>query len=1049
MKKLLQSLFILLVVAGSAMAQQRTITGIVTDQKDGNPLPGVTVRIPGSQGGTITSASGKFVLQVSSNATSLEFSYLGYVNQTLAIGNSNVVNAVLLEDSKILNEVVVVAYGTSTKAALTGSVASLSAEDLENRVITNISNVLAGVAPGIQANAGNGQPGTGSNIRIRGFGSISASNAPLYVVDGAVYDGSLADINSNDIETVSLLKDASSSALYGARGANGVIIITTKKGKLGEAKLSINLNQGISERGIPEYDRVGTLDYYPAMWQALRNSLVYPRTGTPLSPAAAATQASNTIQTQLVYNPFNVPNNQIVGADGKLNPNASLLYDDFDWIEPLARTGKRSDFNMSLGGNTGKSDYYVSLGYLNDKGYIEKSDFNKFNGRVNVNSQIKPWLKTGLNVSGTLSKGNLASDASTGNATSFVNAFSFARGIGPIYPVRAYDATGNPIFNETGEQWWDYGAHPGAVARPGGASQGRHVVYETRLNDNLFNRTALNARTFAEIKFLKDFTFKTNVSLDVSDRLESTFWNRTVGDGVSSDGYGYKESTKTQSFTFNQLLSYDKTIGEHAFNVLAAHENYDLDVRSLSADKTGQILEGNTEFPNFVTPTGAGGFRDTYRIESVFGRATYNYASKYFVEGSLRRDGSSKFSADSRWGTFYSAGASWIISKENFMSGTTWVNNLKLKASYGSVANDGLEGYYRYQAFYDLGWNNGTEPGILLSTVATPDLKWESQNTLNLGLSFSLFDNRIYGEFEAFKKGSSNLLFDVPQPLSDPVTTIAQNIGSMYNKGLELQLGAEPIRTKDFSWNILTNWSIIRNKITKMPEKNPVITVGTKRREVGKDLYNFWLRQWAGVDPADGSSLYIPNDGVTTDLRTVNGQTYTTNFNNAKFAYSGSALPKLFGSVTNTLDYKAFSFSFLINYQIGGKFYDSNYAGLMSVAYGSALHKDVLKSWTPENPNSNIPRLDIGSTTFINAASSRWLIDASYVSFRNASLSYKLPKSLLGKIDVSGARIFVLGENLGIISKRKGMNPTESFDGTNSSTYLPSRMISIGLNVSL
>ncbi|MFC5283756.1 SusC/RagA family TonB-linked outer membrane protein [Pedobacter alpinus] len=1052
MKKLIQSLFILLLVISTAIAQDKTVTGTVTSKDDGAPLPGVSVEVKGTKIATQTSLDGKYSINMPSGSTQLVFSYIGFISKTVTV-SGRTANVSMDTDNKQLSEVVVVAYGTSKKEAITGSVATLGATAIENRVVTNITNILQGLAPGIQVNGASGQPGNSAAVRIRGFGSISASNSPLYVLDGSVYDGNIGDINPNDIETVSLLKDASSSALYGARGANGVIIITTKKGKLGEPQLSLNLNQGFSERGIPEYDRVGTLDYYPAAWQALRNSLVYPRSGTGATPAAAATSASNTIQGNLLYNPFNVPNNQIVGTDGRLNPNASLLYNDFDWYAPLQRTSSRTDLNSSISGRTGKSDYYISLGYLDDKGFIERTDFRRLTGRINVNSQVKSWLKTGLNLGSNLSDGNLAA---TG-ASSFVNVFNFARGIAPIYPVRAYDATGAPIIDPaTGQQFYDYGEHPGAINRPsGGAASGRNIVYETLLNDIVNRRVALNARTYAEIKFLKDFTFRPSFSIDMRNAFNDEFRNPIVGDGAGFNGLATRSSSLTKSYTLNQILSYTKNIQKHNFDVLVGHENYDLEFTSNNSSKVNQILAGNTQLANFVTPQSAGGSQDVYRIESYFSKASYNYDEKYFFDASLRRDGSSRFSTKSRYGTFYSLGGSWSISKENFMKDVSWVNDLRLKASYGEVGNDALldgngnNSYYNYQAFYDLGWNNGNQPGILLATAATPELKWETVNTLNIGVAFSLLDNRLTGELEVFNRGSRDLLFAVPQPLSDPVTTIRKNVGTMTNKGIELQLGGDIIRTQNFNWNLLTNWSVFKNEITKLPEETPTIVTGTKRYEKGQDIYQFWLRQYAGVDPADGTALYVPQEGQTTGLRTVEGVDYVIDANNAKFAYSGSAIPDLFGAFTNTFRYKDLQLSFLVNYQIGGKFYDSVYQGLMGFNYGSALHADILNSWTETNTQSQIPRLDAASTTFHNATSSRWLVDASYISLTNVNLSYNLPKKLISKVDLRGARLFMSGENLGLISYRKGLSPIESFNGLNGNTFLPSRVLSFGLGINL
>ena len=1050
MKKLLQSLFILLFVAGTAMAQDRTITGTVTSSDDNLPIPGVSVKVKGTQRGAVTGANGKYTVSVPSGSTTLEFSFLGFVTASKTT-SGNVVNIALATDSKTLSDVVVVAYGTQKKEAIVGSVAKISTEDIEKRTVTNATMLLAGSTPGIATTSGNGQPGTSASIRLRGFGSFSAGNGPLVVLDGAQYDGSIGDINVNDIESLSILKDASSSALYGSRAANGVIIITTKRGKeMNKSQLNASVNQGFSARGTKEYDRLDAFQYYPAMWQAIKNNLQF--TASPAqSEATASLNATNTVKGLLFYNPFNVADNAIVGTDGLINPVAALKYNDFDWFGAASRTGKRTDANLSYSGRNDKTDYFVSLGYLKDNGYVIKSDLRRFTGRINVNTQVKPWLKTGLNLSASFSDLNNAYDSSTDNASSIINIFQFTRNIGPIYPVHAYDATGNRIYNPiTKEDWWDYGQHPGASPRPTGASNGRHVVYETMLNDNLAKRNNIGGRTYVEVKFLKDFTFTPAINIDIRNNVTSRYQNPLVGDGVTLLGYAYNYSNTIKSYTFNQILNYKKSFDKHNVSAILGHENYDYASSYFSGSKTGLVLQGNTEFANFITPYTAGGAKDSESIESYFSKATYNYDEKYFLEGSVRRDGSSRFSQDSRWGTFYSFGGSWNIIKESFLENEKWIDELRLKASYGEVGNNTLNSYYGYQALYDLGWSNGSEAGVLLSTLATPDLKWEISKTFNTGLAFSLFKKKLYGELEYFKRGSSQLIFAVPQPLSDPVTSKNANIGSMENRGWELQLGTDLIKTKDISWNVITNWTVFKNKITKMPAETPQIISGTKRREVGRDFYSFWLRQYAGVDPNDGSSLYVPADGtLPANIRTVDGVQYVTSQTYAKFDYSGSAIPDLMGSVSSTFGYKNFSFSFLLNYQIGGKFYDNVYQGLMSPAYGSALHADAANSWSTTNKASQIPRLDIGNTTNINATSSRWLIDASYLSLTNVNLTYSLPKTWLNKIDVSNAKVFVTGENLGLSSKRSGLDPRQAFDGVNTTVYVPSRVLSFGINLSL
>lgn len=1035
----------------TAFAQNKNVTGKVSGMEDGLPIPGVSVKIKGTNNAVQTDNNGVFSINVPNGQTVLVFSSLGFNPIEKAVGNSNIINISLESATNTLNQVVVVAYGTQKKEAITGSVASIGSAAIEKRTVTNATQLLQGVAPGIATTSGNGQPGTSTSIRLRGFGSFAASSSPLIVLDGSQYDGSIGDINVNDIDNISILKDASSSALYGARAANGVIIITTKRGKtLGGSTINATINQGFSERGTPEYDRLDAYSYYPAFWQAIKNNLMF--SANPVQSEAVASQnATNTVATNLVYNPFNVPNNQIVGTDGLLNPNASLLYDDFDWFKPMTRTGKRTDANMSFSGKTEKTDYFVSMGYLKDNGYVIKSDFKRFNGRVNVNSQIKPWLKTGLNLSASFTDLNNAFDSSTGNAASFVNAFGFARGIGPIYPVYARNAAGALIPNTlTGQNWYDYGQHPGSVNRPTGASPGRHLIYETLLNDNLAKRNNFGGRTYVEVKFLKDFTFTPSINLDIRNNMGSEYRNPIVGDGASTNGYAFNSTNNIKSFTFNQILNYRKSLGNHNIGATLGHENYDYTIKSFSGSKTGQTAQGNTELANFVTISGLSGNRDLDRIESYFSRVTYDYNNKYFLEASLRRDGSSRFAPDARWGTFFSVGGSWSILKENFMKNVNWISDLRLKASYGEVGNNNLDTYYAYDAFYDLGFNNNSEAGVLLSSLATPALKWETSKTTNIGLSFGFFKNRLLGELEYFKRGSGELLFSIPKPLSNSVTSELANIGSMENRGWELQLSGDVLRTKDFNWNLLTNWTIFKNEITALPAETPTIISGTKRREVGRDVNAFWLRQYAGVDPNDGAALYIPADGTAAaNIRTVNGVQYVTNQTFAKFDYSGTAIPDLAGSFTNTFSYKDFSLSFLINYQIGGKFYDSVYQGLMGVTYGSALHADAANSWTTTNKSSQIPRLDVGNTANINATSSRWLVDASYISFQNVNLSYNLPKSWLSKIDIANARIFLTGENLGTVSKRRGLDPRQSFDGTNGNTYLASRIYSFGLSLSL
>jgi TonB-linked SusC/RagA family outer membrane protein len=1042
MRKLLLLMVGVLTITAQLLAQSRTVTGIINDE-NGQAIFGASVTIKGSRIGTTTDLKGAFTLNVPASSSTLVISAVGYAETELAIADKTTFTVSLKPSGQDMSEVVVVAYGTQKRESITGSISTISTKQLENRLTTNITQALAGAAPGISTTSGNGQPGSSAAIRIRGFGSINASSSPLFVVDGFPYEGFIGDLNTNDIESISLLKDASSTALYGARAANGVVLITTKKGKSADAKVNINATTGYSQRAIAEYNRVGTNDYYPVMWQALKNSLVYT---SGLSESAAATQASATIASQLIYNPYNVPNDQIVGTDGKLNPNAELLYNDFDWYDPVSQNGNRHEIALSTSAKMGKSDYYISLNYLKDEGFVIKSDYERVTARVNINSAPKSWLRMGLNVSGVIIKSNQAS-AGDNNTASFINPFVFARRIGPIYPVHAYDNAGAPVLDAFGNHFYDYGQHPGAVNRPQSAHAGRHIVYETELNNNVSSRNSIIARTYLEGKFLKDFTFTANLGLDLNNVRTKGFQNRIVGDGVTGGGTSSASSNEFRTISANQLLNYRKTLGIHDFSVLVGHENQWVDETNFSGNRRGMILDGNEQLANFVTLGGVTGLFDNLRRDAYFSRINYDYDNKYFLELSYRRDGSSRFSPASRWGNFYSVGASWFIKRENFMKNLAWLSELKIRAAYGTVGNDELDSYYEFQALYDLGWNNAAEPGLIATKLSNPDLTWEVNKTLSLGIDFGMFNNRITGTIELFDRGSSQLLFDVPQGLSSIVTTRTENIGSMSNKGIEVQLNAEVVRSRDITWSVQVNGTSLKNEITKLPNGQP-ITSGTKRLAEGRDLNAFYLRQWYGVDPTDGAGLYYAATGTTANIRlSKNGDTLVTNPTNAKFDYSGSAIPKVFGSFGTNFDYKGFGISVLLNYQIGGKFYDGNYAGLLTPSYGGSLHADVLKSWQKPGDVTDIPRLDITSASNFNSQSSRFLIDASYISFRSVTLSYGFGKSILDKLGLAQLRIYASAENLAIISKRTGLNPAESFTGTNSAIYVPNRAISAGVNV--
>jgi TonB-linked SusC/RagA family outer membrane protein len=756
-----------------------------------------------------------------------------------------------------------------------------------------------------------------------------------------------------------------------------------------------------------------------------------------------------------------------------------LYPEDLDWFDPLTRRGTRGDYSVGISGGSDKTDYYISLGYTNEKGFIIKSDYERYTGRINVNTQPLKWLRSGVNLSAIVTNSNQAitSDASDGvtagaENSSYINPFAFARSIDPIYPVHLHDElTGAYVLDANGNKQFDIGTSSATMTRAGGGNPGRHVIEEMLLNENSFKRNALNGRTFAEISFLQNFKFTTNVSIDISNYRASNYENKIVGDGAPA-GRATKTNTTTTSITLNQLLNYNKTFGNHNLDLLAGHENYDFTYEYLTGQRQQQAFDGITELRNFTTTNELFSYIDKDRIESYFGRANYTYNNKLFLSASYRTDGSSRFYKDVRWGKFWSVGAGWRLDQEQFLKNTSWINELKLRSSYGETGNyftinpDGTQNYYPYQGLYDLGYDNVSNPGVIQAHLVNNDLSWETNQQFDIGIDFSLLKSRLRGSFEFFNRQSDNLLFNVPLPLSSGTqsngfATLTMNVGSMYNRGYEMQLAGDLVKGKDFSWSIDVNATTFKNRITRMPPTQPELiagtnlsggSVGAKKLAVGQSIYDYWLRGYAGVDSANGAALYHAlswNPANTAIAK--NGDTVTTAAANAKFHYAGTAIPDVFGGITSTLTYRNISLSVLFTYQLGGKIFDYNYAFLMTsgITYGAALHKDMLKRWQKPGDITDVPRVDVAKTTDFNAQSDRWLTSATYINLRTANLTYSLPKKYAGMAHLQAARIYLSGENLFISSGRKGLNPTQSFSGVQSNGYIPARVITLGLNVSL
>lgn len=1049
MKRTLLSFFLVLFTISMGWSQTRTITGKVVSEEEPDGLPGVNVLVQGTTTGVITDLSGEYSITVQGPSTTLVFSFIGYTTKQEVVGNRSIVNVSLNPDTQNLQEVIVTAYGTANKGNFTGSAIALKSDQIANRPIANVASAIEGQVAGVITTSASGQPGSAPAIRIRGVGSVNASASPLYVVDGVPFDGNLSNLNPEDIEDMTILKDASSAALYGSRAANGVIMITTKRGKKSTSGFNFKAQHGTASRALPEYDRVGSSDYYVLQWEALKNS----RLTAGIEPGPAAQFATNQLIPTLGYNIYNVPNDQLVGVDGRFNPNAVTNFEGLNWWDEIERIGQRSEYNMTYSGATDRSDFYTSINYLNEDGFIQKSDFRRITGRMNVNTQATDWLKTGINVSATKSEGN---NARTGSSSSFVNPFFTARAIGPIYPVYAQNMqTGGYVLDEDGNRIFDsrdllqFGLPTGGA----GSFPGRHVIQETLLNDDLFERAAISTRAYLEATFLKDFTFRLNVANDFTSLLNIGYDNTIIGDGAPA-GRSRRTNNRTDSFTINQLLTYSKTFNEkHFVEVLVGHETYDYNFQTQFISKQDQVLQGNTQPDNFVTINSASGRYDRETIESYLSRANYVFNDKYSLSASLRRDGSSRFSPESRWGTFYSVGAAWSIDQEAFFT-SNFVQMLKLRAAYGEIGNNGVisggsQDYYPSQALYDLGFNNANEPGILQASLPNPELRWETNATWDIGLDFAIA-NRFSGSLEYFNRQSVDLLFNVPLSLTTGIENITRNTGTMQNKGIEFHIAGDVYRRGDFSWNMNFNISTFTNEFKELPFDE--LITGTKKLVVGRGIYDFWLRDWWGVDPETGLGMYRVDeyDPANAAHKIIGADSVTSIINQARFHFNGTAVPNFFGGLNNNFRYKNFSLGVLLSYSVGGKFYDGTYASLMSAdPNGRAAHNDILNRWQQPGDVTNVPRMDITTAAQSDGASDRWLVDASYLNIRSVNFSYTLARPMLDRLRVKGATVYVAGENMGWFSQRRGMYVSGTFAGTSSNTFTPARTFTLGLNVNL
>ncbi|MDE6090398.1 MAG: SusC/RagA family TonB-linked outer membrane protein, partial [Duncaniella sp.] len=970
------------------------------------------------------------------------------------------------DGTNMLDEVITVAYGTAKRSAFTGSASVLDASQIEAVQVTNPVDALKGKVSGVQINSQSGAPGNSTpTVRIRGISSINAGNSPLIVLDGTPYDGGLDNISTQDIETMTVLKDAASNALYGARGANGVILITTKKGKSGDARVTLDAKWGQNSRAISDYDVITSpAQYYETFGRALGN---YAATVGGYDEAKALAYANQNLIRQLGYNVYSLPEGENMLVDGyKLNPNATLgnLYtaasgEQFlmlpdSWADAAYKNSLRQEYNLSVSQGTDRGSFYASASYLNNEGITINSGYERFTGRLSADLQAKKWLKIGSNFSYTHYESKFNGD--DGESSSSGNVFTVNNVLAPIYPLYVRDPQGNIMKDSNNNTIYDYGDGMGMGLPSRPVFSQANPLSQNTLDVSKYNGNAVTATGYAEIRFLRDFKFTSNNTVNMYEQRRTGVTNPFYGQYASSNGIVNKYSTRRIDYTYQQLLNYAREFGAHNLNVLLGHETYWNRYSYLYASRSNMLLPGNEELDGAVLEGGSSSYEEEYNNEGWFGRVNYDYDSKYFGSVSLRRDASSRFDPDHRWGTFWSASAAWIINKESFFN-APWVDMLKIKASYGEQGNDNI-GNFRYTDTYTI-VNAGGHPAAIPNTLGNKNISWEKGGNLNYGVDFALFNERLTGTVEGFYRKTSDMLFSFPLPPSYGYTSYYDNIGDMTNTGFEIDLHGDIIRTRDITWSMNFNLTYYKNKITRLPEERKTMTVdgvdgyssGSYFYGEGESLYTYRVKRFAGVDKETGSSLWYYN--VKDEKGNPTGELKTTSvYGNGDFYLCGTALPDVYGGFGTSVNAYGFDLSIDFNYQLGGQVYDGTYANLMASPYSSrrgyAMHKDLLSSWTPENKNSNIPYM-MYSDQYVASTSDRFLTSASYLALQNINFGYTVPTNLTKKMDVERIRFYLSCDNVALWSKRKGLDPRQSITGSvTNAYYAPIRTISGGINIS-
>ena len=1009
MRRLLSILSCLTLLIGQVAAQNHTISGTVTDA-NGAPIAGATVTVKGTNRGTSTATDGSFSVTAPASAKTLIISAVNFATQEIDIGGKSTVGTIALKaGATSLNEVVVVAYGTQKKTNVTGSVVQVSGAVLADKPFTSVDKTLQGAVAGVSVSSTSGAPGSATDIRIRGIGSINASADPLWVIDGVVAttgDQSrntttanvLATLNPDDIESITVLKDAASTAIYGSKAANGVILVSTKKGRAGKTRVLASAEVGSNSQAFSPSNTPTTSPQYQTL---LRQGLIN-----------AGYATDNSDADQLIISGFGYPANW-------QNINT-------DWHNVVTRSGNQGQYNLSVSGGTEKTQVYLSGGFFNQIGTALASDFKRYNGTLSITHKATDQLTFTGSMSAGYSKQNTPF-----NSGSFGNPILEGFLLLPWYTPRNPDGS------------LRYGDNDALGEFPLAPSVFNPLV-EAQYNFNTYRQTSLRGYVQGNYKILDNLSFTSRYSGEYNDISEDQYWNPFYGDGYATDptaaGQAYSVYTRIYDWTWSNYFDWKQKInkdGDIYFDLKPGYEAYEYNNYNLQTGGSGFPQSFDLKYlASAATPTTASVVPVANSTSSYFVLGDINYKDRYILSGSYRRDGSSVFGANHKYGNFYSVGGSWNINEEDFMKNVDLFSLLKLRASYGETGNSLGFGNYTPLATYGFGANYNGAPGSAPNNVGNPNLSWERNKIFNVAVDFGILKDRVSGTIEYYDRKTTDLLLAVPLSQTSGVSVgnanpvQNENIGGMSNHGIEVTINARPVVTRDFTWSIAFNLAHNVNRITALYKNNPVpSTLYYFQYTVGHDFQTYYLPQWAGVDPANGLPLWYTDNTL---------KTTTSDYNQASFQLNDkyTATPKIFGSLTNTLSYKGLTLDAQFNYNFGNYVYDT--WGFIHESDGSFVGSynqlnSQLRAWQKPGDKTDIPQIVFNRSDNSNGLSTRYLYKGNYIRLRNIQLNYSFPKKLTDKMHLGSLSLYLRGTNLVTFATDKNL-PYDPESGVASST---------------